>query len=66
VEIRALAEKHGLPLVEWAAIGQPYLSQDGVHFTVDGWAFRGSVGLEVLQQLRQQIDLYEGLISREN
>lgn len=66
VEIRAIAEKYGLPLVEWASIGQPYLSEDGVHFTVEGWAFRGSVGLEVLSQLLEQIDLYEGLISREN
>jgi hypothetical protein len=58
VEIRALAEKLKIPLVEWAPIGQPYLSEDGVHFTVEGWAFRGSVGLEVLHQLRAQIEIY--------
>lgn len=61
--IRALAEKYNLPLVEWAAIGQPYLAADGVHFTVPGWSVRSRVGLEVLDQLRGQIEIYDETIS---
>ena len=60
--IRSLAEKYSLPLVEWAAIGKPYLSTDGVHFIVPGWTFRSRVGLEVLDQLRTQIELYDEII----
>jgi len=60
--IRALAEKYGLPLVEWAAIGQPFLAADGVHFTVEGWSVRSRVGLEVLDQLRVQIEGYDEIV----
>lgn len=62
VMIRSLAEKHGLPLVEWAPIGLPYLSDDGVHFTVEGWTVRSRVGLQVLHQLRGQIMIYDELV----
>ena len=62
--IRALAEKYGLPLVEWAAIGKPYLAADGVHFTVEGWTVRSRVGIEVLDQLRVQISLYDEILFR--
>lgn len=62
VEIRALATQYKLPLVEWAEIGQPYLSPDGVHFTVEGWSVRSRVGLEVLSQLRSMFTDYEKIL----
>jgi len=62
--IRALADNYGLPLVEWAAIGQPYLAADGVHFTVEGWSVRSRVGIEVLDQLRMQIASYDLILFR--
>ncbi|MEK6255904.1 MAG: SGNH/GDSL hydrolase family protein, partial [Chloroflexota bacterium] len=62
IEIRTLAAKYQLPLVEWASIGIPYLSADGVHFTVEGWTVRSRVGLEVLSQLRNMIESYDRIV----
>lgn len=64
IEIRSLAEKYQIPLVEWASVGRPYLSPDGVHFTVEGWTVRSRVGLVALSQLQTLINSYESALSQ--